>query len=147
MCVFGKTLRLIHRFVQDLKLTEQVACAAEGQATRRVAQRAIRLGVEFKKHTIRARRHGCFRQHRHTFAPPACGRAPPLSMGGARVGTGKLNRMGGIHRHRHTELFHLGNTQHIDNQIIIAKTRTALAQDNIFITRFSKFSNKSRNIF
>ena len=41
--------------------------------------------------------------------------------------------MGGIHRHRHTKLFHLSNAQHIDNQIIIAKTRAALAQDNLHI--------------
>ncbi len=55
ICAFVKTLRLTHCFVQDLKLTEQVAGATEGQATRRVAQRAIRLGVEFKKYTIRTR--------------------------------------------------------------------------------------------
>ena len=68
-------------------------------------------------------------------------------MGGARVGTGKLNRMGGIHRHRHTELFHLGNAEHIDDQIIIAKTRAALAQDNLHIGRhLARFGDDIRAI-
>ena len=47
MCVFGKTLGLTHCVVQQFKLREQIARAAKGQATRRVAKRAIRLGVEF----------------------------------------------------------------------------------------------------
>ena len=88
--------------------------------------------MEFEEDAISAGGNGRLGDDGHAVASPAGGRAAR-----ARVGAWKLDSMGRVDGDGAAELLHLGNAEHVDDEIVVAKAGAALAQDYADICSFT----------
>src|SRR3990167_3077790 len=80
--------------------------------------------MELEEDTVCTRSDGSFRYHGNAIGPPARRRALP-----ARIGARKLRGMRRIDRDRRAELFHLVESEHVDDEVVVAEGCAALAKD------------------